>query len=224
MDSKSIALDGPVGAGKSTLARAVAKRFGIIHVDTGALYRCVALFALKNSVSIYDEVSIKNLLPKIKIELKYDNDNVQRMLLNDEDVTDDIRLPDVSMGASAVSAMPAVRDFLLDTQQNMAKKYDVVMDGRDIGTVVLPNAGLKVFLNAAPEIRAKRRYDELLGKNIETTYEEVLKDLNTRDKNDSEREIAPLKAAEDAVMLDTSDLNFEESVEALCKLIAGRFA
>ena len=224
MDSKSIALDGPVGAGKSTLARRVAKHFGIIHVDTGALYRCVALFALKNSICYDDDTSIKNLLPKIKIEMKYDNDNNQRMLLNGEDVTDEIRLPEVSMGASTVSAMPAVRDFLLDTQQNMAKKYDVVMDGRDIGTVVLPNAGLKVFLHATPEIRAKRRYNELLEKNIETTYEEVLKDLNTRDKNDSEREVAPLKAADDAVKLDTSDLNFEESVEALCKLVAGRFA
>jgi cytidylate kinase len=222
MENRSIALDGPVGAGKTTLARRAAKHFGIIHVDTGALYRCVALFAMKNSCSFNDEASIKSLLPQIYIEMKYDSEGVQRMILNGEDVTDDIRLPDVSMGASDVSAMPAVRDFLLDTQRNMAKKYDVIMDGRDIGTVVLPNAGLKVFLHAAPEIRAKRRYDELLEKNVKTTFEEVLNDLNTRDKNDSERKIAPLKAADDAIKLDTSELNLEESVEALCKLIAGR--
>ena len=224
MGNRSIAIDGPVGAGKSTLAKMAGEHFGIIYVDTGALYRCVALHALRNSVSFDDEAAIESLLPEINIEMTYDNNGVQRMILNGGDVTDDIRLPEISMGASAVSAIPAVRAFLLDTQQNMAKKYDVIMDGRDIGTVVLPNAGLKIFLHAAPEIRAKRRYDELIQKNIEITYEEVLSDLNTRDKNDSEREIAPLKPAADAVMLDTSDLNLEESIEALCKLIAGRFA
>ena len=223
MENKSIALDGPVGAGKSTLAREAAKHFGIIYVDTGALYRCVALYAMRNSIDFDDEKSIKDLLPRIKIEMKYDSEGVQRMFLGGEDVTDDIRLPDVSMGASTVSAMPAVRDFLLETQQSMAKRYDVIMDGRDIGTVVLPNAGLKIFLYAAPEIRAKRRYDELVEKNINTTYEKVLNELNARDKNDSEREIAPLRPAEDAVKLDTSFLSLEESVKALCEIIAGRF-
>jgi cytidylate kinase len=223
MEQRVIAVDGPVASGKSTLARRVAKHFGIIYVDTGALYRCIALYALRNNAdpSNADEVSV--LLPKIKIDMRYDEEGVQRMFLQNEDVTEDIRIPEVSMGASAASAIPAVRDFLLDTQRNMAKKFDVIMDGRDIGTVVLPNAGLKVFLTADPPVRAKRRLLELLERNIETTFEDVYKDVMLRDKNDSEREVAPLKPAEDSILLDTTDLSCDESFEALCSLINGRF-
>ena len=223
METRSVALDGPAGAGKSTLARRAAKRFGLIYVDTGALYRCVGLFVLRNNVASKDEAGVAGLLPQINLEMKYDDEGVQRMLLNGEDVTDAIRSPTASMYASDVSAMPPVRAFLLSTQREMAVKYDVVMDGRDIGTVVLPNAGLKVFLTAEPETRAKRRYFELLEKDTAVTFEEVLSDLNLRDKNDSERAAAPLKPAGDAVMLNTTHMDFDESFDALCGLIGQRF-
>jgi len=223
MVNKSIAIDGPAGAGKSTLARSAAKHFGLIYVDTGALYRCVGLFASRRGVSSTDEAGVAKLLPEIKLEMFYDDEGVQRMLLNGEDVTDDIRLPEMSICASNVSAMPPVRDFLLSMQRDMATKYDVIMDGRDIGTVVLPHVGLKVFLTAAIEARAKRRHLEFLAKNPDITYDEVLRDIALRDKNDSEREAAPLKAAEDSVILDTTELNLDESIAALCKLIADRF-
>jgi len=223
MEQRVIAIDGPVASGKSTLSRRIAKHFGIIYVDTGALYRCIALYALRNNVDPANAEEISALLPELNIELKYDDEGVQRMFLQNEDVTDDIRIPEVSMGASTVSAIPAVRDFLLDTQRNLAAKSDVIMDGRDIGTVVLPNAGLKVFMSADPRVRAKRRLLELLEKNIETTFDEVFQDVMLRDKNDSEREVAPLKPADDSVMLDTTDLSFDESFEALCNLISRRF-
>jgi len=222
MEKMSVALDGPSGAGKSTLARMAAKHFGLIYVDTGALYRCVGLYALRKGVGSRDEDSVSRLLPEIELEMKYDGQGIQRMFLLGEDVTDDIRLPEASKYASDVSAMQPVRDFLLSTQRGMAEKYDVIMDGRDIGTVVLPDAGLKVFLTADPETRARRRYLELVDKNIETTLEEVRSDMNDRDKNDSERAAAPLKAADDAVFLDTTDLDLEESFQALCRLITGR--
>lgn len=223
MERRSIALDGPSGAGKSTLARMAAKHFGIIYVDTGALYRCIGLYALKNNVASKDEAGVVRLLPEIGIEMKYDDTGVQRMFLCGEDVTDDIRLHEVSGYASDVSAMPPVRDFLLSTQREMALIYDVIMDGRDIGTVVLPEAGLKVFLTADPDTRAKRRYLELKEKNSEATFEEVKRDMIIRDKNDSEREAAPLKAAEDAIILDTTNLDLDESFTAICDLINGRF-
>ena len=222
MESRSVAIDGPAGAGKSSLARKAAKHFGLIYVDTGALYRCVGLYMLRNNVDSKDEAGVAKLLPEIKIEMMYD-DGVQRMMLCGEDVTDTIRLPESSVYASNVSAMMPVRAFLLSMQREMSVKYDVIMDGRDIGTVIMPNAGLKVFLTADPEMRAKRRYLELLEKNVETTLEEVLLDMNARDKNDSERAAAPLKVADDAVVLDTTNFNFDESFNALCELISGRF-
>ena len=223
MESKSVALDGPAGAGKSTLARMTAKRFGLIYVDTGALYRCVGLYALRHNVSSKDEASVIRLLPEIKLEMMYDESGIQRMLLCDEDVTEAIRLPEASVYASDVSAMPRVRTFLLSMQREMADKYNVIMDGRDIGTVIMPNAGLKVFLTAEPELRARRRYLELLEGNIDTTIEAVRMDMSLRDKNDSERATAPLKAADDAIILDTTHLNLDESFIALCELITGKF-
>ena len=223
MEQKSIALDGPAGAGKSTLAKMAAKHFGYIYVDTGALYRCVGLFTRRNNAASKDQKSVAELLPKIKLEMKYDKDGVQRMLLNDEDVTEDIRSPEASIYASDVSAMPPVREFLLGMQRKMAEKYDVIMDGRDIGTVVLPDAGLKVFLTAQPEVRAKRRYLELLEKGVETTLEEVHRDMSLRDKNDSERAVAPLKAAEDSITLDTTNIDLTESFNALSDIIRKRY-
>ena len=222
MESRSVALDGPAGAGKSTLSRMASKHLGLIYVDTGALYRCIGLYALRKNVSSTDLEGVSRLLPEIELEMKYE-DGLQRMFLCGEDVTEKIRLPEVSGYASDVSALPPVRSFLLSMQREMAHKYDVIMDGRDIGTVVLPNAGLKIFLTAKLETRAKRRYDELCEKNIETTFEEVYHDMSIRDKNDSEREAAPLKAAEDSVLLDTTELNLEESFKALCELIVAKF-
>jgi len=224
MEQRSIALDGPAGAGKSTLARMAAKHYGIIYVDTGALYRCVGLYVYKNNVSPKDLPGVAQLLPGIKIEMEYDGSGVQRMFLNGEDVTDEIRIPYISGYASDVSAMQPVRDFLLFMQQDMAVKYDVIMDGRDIGTVVLPGAGLKVFLTAALETRAKRRYLELMDKKINADYQEVLRDMETRDRNDSERAAAPLKPAEDSVILDTTHLALDESFTALCGLIDERLS
>ena len=224
MEKNSIALDGPAAAGKSTLARRAAARFGLIYVDTGALYRCIGLYVLRKGIESRDEASVTKLLPEISLEMRYDEDGIQRMLLCGEDVTDDIRLPDVSKYASDVSAMRPVRAFLLSMQREMAEKYDVIMDGRDIGTVVLPDAGLKVFMTACASARARRRYEELKAKNIITTLEDVEREMMERDKNDSERAAAPLKAADDSVMIDTSKLSLEESFEALCDLIAERVA
>jgi len=223
MEHKSVAFDGPSAAGKSTLARRVAIHFGYIYVDTGALYRCVGLCALRNKIDSKDEAGVTALLPDIKLEMLYDENRVQRMLLCGEDVTELIRTPEVSKYASDVSAMPSVREFLLSMQREMAEKYDVIMDGRDIGTVVLPDAGLKVFITADPEVRAKRRYIELTERGISTTRDEVEQDMLERDKNDSQRAVAPLKAADDAVLLDTTVMDLEQSFHALCGLVAGRF-
>jgi len=220
---KSVALDGPSGAGKSTLAKRTAEHFGFIYVDTGALYRCVGLFIYRNSVAASDKVKIINLLPKIILKMEYDPTGIQRMYLNDEDVTEAIRMPEISSYASDVSAIPEVRAFLLKMQRDMADVYDVIMDGRDIGTVVLPNAGLKIFITADADARANRRYLELVEKGISSTFDEVKAAMITRDKNDSERAAAPLKAADDAVVLDTTELNFEESFDAICKLVSERF-
>ena len=220
---KSVALDGPSGAGKSTLAKRTAEHFGFIYVDTGALYRCVGLFIYRNNIVANDKENVIALLPKIELKMEYDETGIQRMYLNDEDVTDAIRMPEISSYASDVSAIPEVRAFLLKMQRDMSDMYDVIMDGRDIGTVVLPDAALKIFITADADARAKRRYLELIEKGVETTFDEVKSAMTTRDKNDSERETAPLKAAEDAVLLDTTELNFEESFKAICDLVTGRF-
>lgn len=208
----SIAMDGPVGAGKSTLARMCAKALGFIYIDTGALYRAIGLYCYKNNIQVESESCVINSLDNIKIALEK-GDSQQRVILNGEDVSDDIRLPEVSMKASAVSAIPKVREFLLDMQRGFAKTENVIMDGRDIGTVVLPNADLKIFITTKAEIRAKRRYDELIQKGINTTFEEVLADLNTRDYNDSHRKVAPLKQAEDAYLIDTGNMDLQRSFE-----------
>jgi len=223
MESKSVALDGPAGSGKSTLAKMAAENFGLIYVDTGAMYRSIGLYTLQNGVDPKDEKGICSLLPGIMLEMKYDENGIQRMILCGSDVTEDIRFPEVSIYASDVSALPPVRAFLLSMQRDMAVKYNVIMDGRDIGTVVLPDAGLKIFITADIKARAKRRYLELQEKGIEAAFEDVLKDMELRDRNDSEREAAPLKAAEDAIILDTTGLDLKESFESVCKLIKGRF-
>ena len=219
MDKIGIAIDGPSGAGKSTLARMLAGRLGYIYVDTGAIYRTVGLYVLRRGVSSKDEAGVTALLPELIIEMKHDETGIQRMLLGGEDVTDAIRTPEVSIYASDVSAMVSVRAFLMNMQREMAEKHNVIMDGRDIGTVVLPQASLKIFLTAAPEARAMRRYKELAEKNAETTYEDVLRDLGYRDKNDSSRKAAPLSTAEDAVVIDTTDCSLEESFELIYSVI-----
>lgn len=209
-----IAIDGPSGAGKSTIAKAVAKRLGYVYVDTGALYRTVGYAALCEKLDCKNADEIALLLKKIKVDLTYDN-GVQKVLLNGEDVSTQIRLPECSMAASAVSAIPAVREFLLNTQRDIATHHNVIMDGRDIGTVVLPNAQVKIFLTASAEKRAQRRFIELCEKGIETTFEEVLEDMKQRDYNDSNRAIAPLKAAEGSILVDTSELDLEQSIHAI---------
>ena len=219
MEIRSIAIDGPSGAGKSTLSKMVAKEFGLIYVDTGAMYRTIGLFVQRNGVGSKDAENVEKLLPKIKIEMKYDETGTQRMILNGEDVSDDIRLPQISIYASDVSAMPAVRAFLLEMQRSMAKTYDVIMDGRDIGTVVLPNAGLKIFLSADAEDRAARRFAELHEKGISSTYKDVLKDINYRDENDSKRAAAPLKPAEDSVIVDTTGNTLKDSFKVISDLV-----
>ena len=214
----SVAIDGPVGAGKSSIARTAAQRLGFIYADTGALYRSVGLFCHRNGVDMTDPAAIAGTLGSIKLEIRL-VDGVQHIFLNGEDVSEEIRLPEISMAASAVSAVPEARASLLDTQRDIARKNNVIMDGRDIGTVVLPDAQVKIFLTASPEIRAKRRYDELRAKGSNVSFDEVLSDLNRRDYNDSHRAAAPLKQADDAVLADTSELDFEQSVELVCSLI-----
>lgn len=213
----NVAIDGPAGAGKSTIAKAAAKQLNYIYVDTGALYRTIAYNAVMNNV-IDDTNGIIAMLDNTNVELKY-IDGVQAVFLNAEDVSAFIRTPEISMGASKVSAIPEVRAFLLSLQQEIAKENDVIMDGRDIATVVLPNADVKIFLFASPECRAERRYKELVEKGENVTYDEVLEDVNKRDYQDSHREIAPLKPSEDSIMLDTSKLNLDESIELVIKTI-----
>lgn len=216
-----IAIDGPAGAGKSTVAKALAKRLNIIYVDTGALYRTVGYHAFANKISKDDKAGIVGLLKDMNIELKYEN-GTQKVFLNGEDLGDRIRLPEISMYASAVSAIPEVRAFLLDTQRSIAKQNSVVMDGRDIGTVILPNADVKIFLTASPEERARRRYEELLAKGKQVTFEEVCDDMMARDKNDSTRDVAPAVPAEDAVILDNTGFTLEESVDAVINIIRSK--
>ena len=218
----SIAIDGPSGAGKSTISRAAAKLFGFIYVDTGAIYRTIGLAAKLRGIDVSDNDAVISMLPELRIELIYNESGEQCMLLDGVDVSRDIRLPEVSMLASKVSAIPEVRVYLVDMQRKMAQLHNVVMDGRDIGTVILPNADLKIFLTAGAEDRARRRYEELLKKGVETTFESVLDDLIKRDEQDTRRAAAPLKAADDAVLLDTSGNTLEQSVSEVCRLISER--
>ena len=209
--SIAIALDGPAGAGKSSIAKRVAKALDCIYVDTGALYRTIGLSATRNSVAPEDENAVKNLLSKITVDLTFNEKGEQIVLLDNEDVSGLIRTPEASMMASKISAVPIVRAYLLDLQRNMAKTHDVIMDGRDIGTVVLPNADVKIFLTASPQERANRRYKELSLKENCPTYEQILNDIIERDKNDMNRSVAPLKQADDAVLVDTTSLDLQQS-------------
>ena len=214
----NVAIDGPAGAGKSTIARAAAKELGFIYVDTGALYRAVGVYSLRNGLDTENPETVEGTLPHIQVELQF-QDGVQHVLLNGEDVSEEIRTPQASMAASAVSAVPAVRRFLFDLQREIAAKNDCIMDGRDIGTVVLPQAEVKIFLTASPETRAMRRFKELQEKGAPDTYEAVLADLKQRDYNDSHRAVAPLKPAEDSVLVDTSALTLPQSVEKVIEVI-----
>ena len=216
----SVAIDGPSGAGKSSVARTAAKRFRFIYVDTGAIYRTVGLAACRAGIGSKDGEKVVALLPSLRIDIAYDAEGSQTMQLNGEDVSKEIRTPEISIYASDVSALPEVRAFLLEMQRDMARKHDVIMDGRDIGTVVLPEADVKIFLTASAEARARRRCLELEQKGMPAPYDEVLRDINYRDEQDSNRAAAPLRAAEDAVTVDTSEIDFDASVEAVCRVIA----
>ncbi len=217
----NVAIDGPSGAGKSTLARKLAEKLNYIYVDTGALYRTVGLYIYRNEIDPKDTARVADALPEINVGLRFINSE-QHVYLNGEDVSTDIRLHEVSQYASLVSAIPAVRQFLFDTQRKMAAENDVIMDGRDIGTVVLPNADVKIFLTASAEVRARRRYNELLERGQEVDYEQILADVNQRDNQDMNRPVAPLKPAEDSVILDTSDCSFDEALALLYKTIKER--
>lgn len=218
----AVAVDGPSGAGKSTLAKAVARELRIMYVDTGAIYRVIGVAAQRRGIDPGDEAAVVSLLPELEIGLRHGEDGLQRMYLNGEDVTDTIRLPEVSMYASAVSALPPVRAYLLEMQRKFAREQSVIMDGRDIGTVVLPDAAVKIFLTASAEVRAKRRCLELEQRGTPKPYDEVLAEIEQRDYNDSHRAIAPLKRAEDAALVDTSDLDFEQSKALILKTIRER--
>ena len=213
----NIAIDGPSGAGKSSAARLAAAKLGYVYVDTGAMYRAIGVAALRRSIDTKDKDRVIAMLPELDISLAF-IDGEQHVILNGEDVSKEIRLPEASMAASNVSAMPEVRAYLLDLQHKLAAENNCLMDGRDIGTVVLPNAQLKIFLTASAEIRAKRRYDELVGRGTPVDYDEVLRDIIQRDYNDSHREVAPLKPAEDTVILDSSDLTLEQVVDRVVEL------
>ncbi len=213
-----IAVDGPSGAGKSSLAKAVAKKMNIVYVDTGALYRSIGLYIQRKGISPDDDEAVVAELPNITLDLRFANGE-QHVMLCDEDVNAYIRTPEISMYASKVSAIGKVREFLLETQRSIGETNDVIMDGRDIGTVIFPDADVKIFLTASPEARAKRRLEELKAKGIETTFEEVLSDMQSRDKNDSTRSIAPAVAAVDAILLDNSDLTVEETIDEVIRII-----
>ena len=215
----SIAIDGPSGAGKSTLAKELSTALGYLYVDTGAIYRTIGYYALTHGIDPKDEAAVVAALPNINIRLSYGEDGIQHMYLNEQDVTAEIRLPDVSRYASDASAHPGVRAFLLEMQRKLARENSVIMDGRDIGTVVLPDADVKIFLTATPEERARRRHLELQQRGTPQPYEQVLSDIQTRDYNDTNRATAPLRQAEDAVLLDTTELNFVQSRDALLAII-----
>ena len=219
MKYHSVAIDGPSGAGKSTMAKALAARLGYLYVDTGAIYRTLGLFALSRGVSPSDPEAVGALLPEAVITMDYAEDGLQHMYLGGEDVTGAIRTPEVSTAASKISAIPAVRAFLLEMQRDMARRNNVIMDGRDIGTVVLPQADVKIFLTASPEVRARRRHAELSAKGNTDSYETVLRDVMERDERDSNRSAAPLQQAEDALLFDSTDYSLEECVERLLQIV-----
>ena len=215
----SVAIDGPSGAGKSTLAKRMAAELGFLYVDTGAIYRTIGYYAHTHGIDSRQEEAVTATLPDIRVEIAYGEDGLQHMLLNGQDVTEEIRMPRISLCASAVSAYPQVRKFLLEMQRKLARDHNVIMDGRDIGTVVLPDADLKVFLTASPEARAARRCLELEQRGCPQPYEQVLSEIQQRDWSDIHREIAPLRQAADAVELDTTTLDFEQSLSALLALV-----
>ena len=223
MKSIQIAIDGPSGAGKSTVARALAARLGIVYVDTGALYRTVGYAVRKRGIDPKDAAAVAAMLPDVRLDLRYGADGRQEVFLNGESMGDRIRTPEMSMYASAVSAIPAVRAFLLDTQREIARRSSVIMDGRDIGTVILPQADVKIFLTASAECRAKRRWEELRQKGMETGYEEVLADMCQRDRQDREREIAPAVAAPDATVFDNSWMDPDTCTNELLRLIEEKY-
>lgn len=218
----SIAVDGPAGAGKSSLSKKLAEVYGLVYLDTGAIYRTVGLACYRRGVDRKDETAVSAVLPELDIRIRYNEEGQQRMILNGEDVSEAIRMPEISLCASEVSALPSCRAYLLDMQRRFAREYNVILDGRDIGTVVLPNADLKIYLTASSEARAQRRFLELQQKGVEANFEEVLRDIILRDEQDINRAIAPLRQAEDAVLVDTSELNLQESLEALCALVDER--
>jgi len=215
----SIAIDGPAGAGKSTIAKALAKELGYHYVDTGAIYRTVAYFLDLLGISPKDADGVERYIDELTVEIEYDEDGKQHMIMNGMDVSDEIRTQDISQKASLVSAHKTVRDMLLDMQRDVARKHNVIMDGRDIGTVVLPKATVKIFLTASAEVRAKRRTDELLAKGQPADYAQTLKDIKQRDYQDSNRPIAPLKQAKDAVLVDTSELNIEQVIATIKNIV-----
>lgn len=212
----AVAIDGPAGAGKSTIARAISREMSFVYVDTGALYRAIGLYMIKNRID--GDKSIISSLNGVKVDLKF-VDNEQKIFLCGEEVSGEIRTPEVSMMASRVSAILAVREFLFDLQRDLAKKNNVIMDGRDIGTVILPDADVKIFLTASLEKRAQRRYKEMLGKGLDVTYDGILSDIKKRDYDDSHRKVAPLKPAVDAILVDTSDYSLEESIRLVLDVI-----
>ena len=216
----SIAIDGPAGAGKSTIAKKLAAELGYHYVDTGAIYRTVAYFMDLLGVSPKDVDGVERYIDELTIEIEYDEDGKQHMIMNGMDVTDDIRTQDISQKASLVSAHAVVREVLLDMQRDIAKAYDVIMDGRDIGTVVLPKASVKIFLTASPEVRAQRRCDELIAKGQKAKYDTILKEIKQRDYQDTHREVAPLKMSRDSVKVDTSELDIDGAVAAIREIIA----
>ena len=218
----SVAIDGPSGAGKSTLAKRIAKELGFIYVDTGAIYRTVGYHMWLCGIGPKDVDGVTRLLDDVKIEIQHQDDGVQHMILNGKDVTGELRTPEMSYYASGVSSLPVVRAFLMDMQRDFAKQYNVVMDGRDIGTVVLPNADVKIFLTASAEERAKRRYLELAEKGEKVTQQQVLEDMKKRDHQDSTRAAAPLKPAKDSVLIDSSDLSIDQTAEKILKIVRSK--
>ncbi len=216
-----VAVDGPAGAGKSTISKAVAKRLGFVYIDTGAMYRAIGLAAVRRGIDTTDAKGVESILDEVEVSISH-NESGQQIYLNGENVSEEIRLPEISVAASNVAVIPAVRLKLVELQRRLAEKTDVIMDGRDIGTYVLPDAEVKIFLTASSEERAKRRLKELVEKGVETTFEEVLADMEYRDKNDSGREFAPLRAAEDSIPFDNTEITLSEAVDKICEIVRGR--
>ncbi|MBE5040405.1 (d)CMP kinase [Ructibacterium gallinarum] len=218
MSTKKIAIDGPAGAGKSTVAKAVARTMGFVYIDTGAMYRAIGLGAVRRGIDASDAKAVEKILDELTVTMKHGPQG-QMIFLNGEDVSEAIRMPEISVAASLVAVIPAVRLKLVELQRTLAEETDVIMDGRDIGTYVLPNAQLKVFLTASPEARARRRYDELREKGVQTTFEEVYQDMLFRDKNDSSRAFAPLRPAEDSVLVDSTEWTLQETIDQITDMV-----